>query len=49
MNWMYKWLPWLWCFVVMSVDTTVFEDCTAYICRVEVIRLAGRLKCSRPY
>jgi hypothetical protein len=46
---MYRWLPGLWCFVVMSVDTTVFEDYTAYICRVEVNWLAGRLQCSRLY
>ena len=49
MNWIYRWLPGLWCFVVVSVDMTVFEDCTAYICRVEVDRLAGRLHCSRLY
>jgi len=46
---MYRWLPGLWCFVVRSVDTTVFEDCTAYICMVKVNRLAGRLQCSWLY
>jgi len=49
MNWMYRWLPGLKYFVVMSVDTTVFTDCTVYICMAKVNRLAGRLQCSWLY
>jgi len=49
MNWMYRWLPGLRCLVVMSVDITVFDDCTAFISRVEVNRLAGQLHCNQLY